>query len=696
MEKSARQRPGTALACLLATFVIWSASGSPGVGPTHLLRATDPQVDGGLVGASVAKKASAGGLPSARQASKPSEMCACKTAMELQLPFVPLNDGVFVTTAKNMLLHITVQLLEAVTGSFCTAGPEGKVTLLIKGGGLSGQANITSAQLRPAFKAGQTYARFPVTDLPPGVYSIFAAFLPDSAALQCSSQSTDLRLQILPPAQTAISWEPITKRGLHAATIFVRNNEAGSVAGPIGKVRAVLQSVTDSSQKIRRVLDLVSFNASAATAEFNYESLGARSGIHDLSLTYLPSKPEESASSTLLHEAAITLQRKLGTPVTDDEADRSLGRTFDLISSNFVQKASNLVGGRALFADGYELCYSRSGGLPGGDKKEKYIESYRGFLDYVKGDLNVDAPYDELQITANASFEWLNSNEQENLFYVVQIAVTLYTYVLDEECLDYYHIGLNDALVSDLYALPPPCIDGCDSPYPWTAYQDFINNWGSQWMSSYDTGATFSQWIRASMSEELDEKKMHAAACLRMLGVEGEAPFGACADVTADQREEARKYFVTSNSAAFGGTKDLLSEVLLEDPVNPDTLRKFLSSADLAEAPAVYHWTSTLGSIKKRVDDPDLYNKVTVLQQYLEGYLGFGCERRTTPAGFILEYWQYIEYAGGVNYYSCMERCQGCHSEDDCHNHLAHGWCYGDSCIFHEPLTGKAMVAQTR
>jgi hypothetical protein len=63
-----------------------------------------------------------------------AQMCACKTAMELQLPFVPLNDGVFVTTAKNMLLHITVQLLEAVTGSFCTAGPEGKVTLLIKGG----------------------------------------------------------------------------------------------------------------------------------------------------------------------------------------------------------------------------------------------------------------------------------------------------------------------------------------------------------------------------------------------------------------------------------------------------------------------------------------------------------------------------------------------------------------------------------
>lgn len=28
------------------------------------------------------------------------------------------------------------------------------------------------------------------------------------------------------------------------------------------------------------------------------------------------------------------------------------------------------------------------------------------------------------------------------------------------------------------------------------------------------------------------------------------------------------------------------------------------------------------------------------------------------------------------------------------HNHLAHGWCYGDSCIFHEPLTGKAMVNQ--
>jgi hypothetical protein len=57
------------------------------------------------------------------------------------------------------------------------------------------------------------------------------------------------------------------------------------------------------------------------------------------------------------------------------------------------------------------------------------------------------------------------------------------------------------------------------------------------------------------------------------------------------------------------------------------------------------------------------------------GYLGFGCERRTTPAGFILEYWQYIEYAGGVNYYSCMERCQGCHSEDDCkpeHLNLTH------------------------
>lgn len=85
---------------------------------------------------------------------------------------------------------------------------------------------------------------------------------------------------------------------------------------------------------------------------FDYESLGARSGIHDLSLTYLPSKPEESGPSNLLHEGVISLQRRLGTPVTDDEVDRSLGRTFDLISSNFVQKASNLVGGRALFADG--------------------------------------------------------------------------------------------------------------------------------------------------------------------------------------------------------------------------------------------------------------------------------------------------------------------------------------------------------
>lgn len=68
-------------------------------------------------------------------------------------------------------------------------------------------------------------------------------------------------------AQTAISWEPNTKRGLHAATIFVRNNEAGSMAGPIGKVHAVLQSVTDSSHKIQRVLDLVPLNVSAATAE---------------------------------------------------------------------------------------------------------------------------------------------------------------------------------------------------------------------------------------------------------------------------------------------------------------------------------------------------------------------------------------------------------------------------------------------
>lgn len=44
-------------------------------------------------------------------------------------------------------------------------------------------------------------------------------------------------------------------------------------------------------------------------------------------------------------------------------------------------------------------------------------------------------------------------------------------------------------------------------------------------------------------------------------------------------------------------------------------------TADLAEAPAVYYWRSTLDSIKKRVEDSDLYNKVTVLQQYLEGVL---------------------------------------------------------------------------
>lgn len=63
-----------------------------------------------------------------------AQVCACKTAMQLQLPSVPLYDGVSVTTAKNVLLHITVQLMEAVTSSFCTAAPEGNVTLLMTGG----------------------------------------------------------------------------------------------------------------------------------------------------------------------------------------------------------------------------------------------------------------------------------------------------------------------------------------------------------------------------------------------------------------------------------------------------------------------------------------------------------------------------------------------------------------------------------
>lgn len=106
----------------------------------------------------------------------------------------------------------------------------------------------------------------------------------------------------------------------------------------------------------------------------------------------------------------------------------------------------------------------------------------------------MNAPYDELQITAKASYEWLNSYEQENLFYVVQVVETLYTYELDEQCLDDNNIGLNDAILNDLYALPPPCTDGCDSPYPWTAYQDFINDWGSQWwvhlVSFYIFGAS--------------------------------------------------------------------------------------------------------------------------------------------------------------------------------------------------------------
>jgi hypothetical protein len=94
-------------------------------------------------------------------------------------------------------------------------------------GGLSGQANITSAQLRPAFKAGQTYARFPVTDLPPGVYSIFAAFLPDSAALHCSSQSTDLRLQILPPVSVLPTLCNVLGQPCVRALRSMRVNQAG-------------------------------------------------------------------------------------------------------------------------------------------------------------------------------------------------------------------------------------------------------------------------------------------------------------------------------------------------------------------------------------------------------------------------------------------------------------------------------------
>ncbi|BDA51441.1 DELTA-alicitoxin-Pse2b [Coccomyxa sp. Obi] len=629
--------------------------------------------------------------------------CSCATALELQLPSVWVYDGVHTSTATKLMFHVTVHQLSA-HGNCNAATPDGHIIVRhsLLGGDLLRDTNVYPPKLlRPSPYPTKSTAHVPVMHLSPGIYHFSASFLPAAGAPHCASNA-GLPLHILPPANTTVSWELTEKLGLQAAVISVQTSSGANplkAAAPSGRVHAVLRSVADPFLEITRLLDLVPDNSSSAKTQFFYESLGATPGAHDLVLSYLPDKPEVFQATSAVHPAAISIEpRSLkGQPAPD--WDSSLGRTFFLEKIDFLHDAQGIVNGKALFAQGYEKCIYYEDDSIFGNRYEEYMDSYEKFTYYVQSTLNVDASTTELQATAKASYNWAREGESKSDLYVLQLVYTHQRYYLDVSCLVDNGIGLTENLWNDIWNLPDPPVDGAEDDYKWQPYMDFIQKWGTQWVGTYYTGATFSQWIKSSENNEMTQSDMKAAACVTMLGTEGTGKQGACADVSAGEREDARDYSFTSRTTAFGGTQELLGKVL-RSPVDIEDINAFLESANLATAPAVYIWQNTLKTIKDSTTGTPWYNRAAALEQFYEGFKGYGCEAKLFGSGLYLQYWRVTGFAslpaGDRTSYGCMQHCQGCLSDDDCHNHLGSGYCYGPTCVYHVPPLNKAIINTER
>ena len=233
---------------------------------------------------------------------------------------------------------------------------------------------------------------------------------------------------------------------------------------------------------------------------------------------------------------------------------------------------------------------------------------------------------------------------------------------------------------NDLRSLPTEIGDPSISDQ-WEQYKLFTNKYGSHVLSKVHLGARLQHFATTKSSSSYNESAFMARLCLDVEGATPGQKFSVtgCSAFSKDDRQASEVYNMNLASFIRGGDPNLRAK--LQVSLDPTTIEQFIASAQTYTNPIQYGFTP-IWEVINQLDAPksDMYYRALNLMAYYSGFMEYGCPKRYTSSGYVLQ--ELVELRQDRGHFQCQFAKEGCHYNSDCHiGDVTVCYCYGDTCI---------------
>ncbi len=289
-----------------------------------------------------------------------------------------------------------------------------------------------------------------------------------------------------------------------------------------------------------------------------------------------------------------------------------------------------------------------------------------------------------LELTLNAMTKRVSQQSEE----VSGGSLTSYSlskkHYLTKDCIN--RKNLDDELESDFKMLNR-VITSPDETDSWSLYYNFIRKYGTHFVKEVKFGTSLTQNTFSKSSENYSKKDFSLRACADLAGPVhvGTLGFSACPAINRENMERARSFVMSSDLVLKGGTTEVRNK--LNRYRTGELLEEFMNEGKTMNTPVMYKFSSIHNLLLSRFSNTEYVTQAYNLKSYIEGFLNFGCGKKRTKGGMILQNFVLKERGirnSSIPRYACLVAGEGCYQDSDCTLKYVKCKCDGPTCIKHK------------
>ena len=204
-----------------------------------------------------------------------------------------------------------------------------------------------------------------------------------------------------------------------------------------------------------------------------------------------------------------------------------------------------------------------------------------------------------------------------------------------------------------------------------TAYEHFLNEFGSHVVTGVTYGSRMYQHCFSRSEHDYDQRNFTVRACVAFSGGTDvtKTNISTCAGITKEEAEASASLEVTTRLVIRGGTPETRAKLYAER--TNELIAQFLTEASWKE-PIEYSFTAVWTLLGQKYMGTEHYAKVRHLEGYYLGLKNFDCPSifSDSPDGsrWAMQGFFKTDYStADVPSYRCGIPYSGCHVNDDCH-----------------------------